>query len=173
MTVLRCVFGVLIALVTLFGLVACGSVSPIDTLTPSQLSATRERALRRLSLATAYYEQRQNDVALKEVRAALQIDPNYADAYSLLGLIHQRASAPELAQQSFEHALQLAMQPPVDSENLAAIAHNYGWFLYEQDRFVQAKFRFEQALSQPRYRDINKTTQAMALCEQRARVRGG
>ncbi len=161
------VVGVLFASVC--GLNACGSTSPqLDTLTQAEPDSTRQRAMRRLSLASAYYEQNQNDVAQQEVRAALQIDPNYADAYSLLGLIHQRTNAPVLAQQSFQKALQLASQAPVRSAELGAIQHNYAWFLCEQNRFDQAQDQFAQALSQPGYASADKTNKAIAFCKQRA-----
>ncbi len=152
---------------------ACGSATfQLDALTQAQPSATRERAMRRLSLATAYYEQNQTEVAQQEVRAALQIDPQFAEAYSLLGLIHQREKAPALAQQSFEQAVALASKLPVRSAELAAIQHNYGWFLCEQNQFVQAQAQFANALSQPNYRYADKTTKAVVLCQQRASAQG-
>ena len=158
-----------VCVAALCGFSACGSATvQLDVLTQAQPSATRERAMRRLSLATAYYEHNQTEVAQQEVRAALQIDPQFAEAYSLLGLIHQRENTPKLAQQSFEQALQLASMPPVHPAELAAIQHNYGWFLCEQNQFVQAQAQFANALSQPTYRYANKTTQAVALCQQRA-----
>ena len=158
-----------VVLLAACGLSACSTAAlKLDTLTLAEPDSTRQRAIRRLSLASAYYEQNQNTVAQQEVRAALQIDPNYADAYSLLGLIHQRANAPVLAQQSFEQALQLASMPPVRSAELAAIQHNYGWFLCEQNRFAQANAQFERALSEPTYRQADKTRQAMAFCQNRA-----
>ncbi len=130
-------------LAALGGLNACSSAAPqLDTLTQVQPDSTRQRAMRRLSLATAYYEQNQNDVAQQEVRAALQIDPQFADAYSLLGLIHQRENAPALAQQSFEQAVALASKLSVRAAELAAIQHNYGWFLCEQNRFAPAHAQF-------------------------------
>jgi len=158
-----------VGMLAVMGLSACGSVAfQLDALTQAEPSATRERAMRRLSLATAYYEHNQIDVAQQEVRAALQIDPQFADAYSLLGLIHQRNNAPQLAQQSFEQALQLALMPPARPAELAAIQHNYGWFLCEQNQFTQAQTQFANALSQPSYRYADKTTKAVALCQQRA-----
>ena len=150
---------------------ACGSATfQLDALTPAEPSATRERAMRRLSLATAYYEQNQNTFAVQEVRSALQIDPQFAQAYSLLGLIHQRDNAPQLAQQSFEQALQLASITPVRTAELAEIQHNYGWFLCEQNQFAKAQVQFDSALSQANYRYADKTAKAMALCQQRALV---
>jgi type IV pilus assembly protein PilF len=148
---------------------SCGSTSKqLDALTQVEPDSTRQRAMRRLSLASAYYEQNQNDVAQQEVRAALQIDPNFADAYSLLGLIHQRANAPVLAQQSFEQALQLASQAPLRAAEWGAIQHNYGWFLCEQNRFPEAQTQFERAVSQPGYASADKTNKAIAFCKQRA-----
>lgn len=158
-------------LALLAGLSACSTAAPqLDTLTRAEPDSTRQRAMRRLSLASAYYEQNQNEVAQQEVRAALQIDPNYADAYSLLGLIHQRAKAPVLAQQSFEQALQLATQPPLRVNELAAIQHNYGWFLCEQNRFTEAQTQFDRALSQSGYASADKTHKAIEFCKKRAAV---
>jgi len=160
---------VCVLIAAVWGLGACSSPSKqLDTLTQAEPNSTRQRAMRRLSLASAYYEQNQIDVAQQEVRAALQIDPNYAEAYSLLGLIHQRANAPVLAQQSFEQALQLASQAPVRFAELGAIQHNYGWFLCEQHRFAEAQTQFENALTQTGYPNVDKTNKAIVFCKQRA-----
>jgi type IV pilus assembly protein PilF len=156
-------------LAALCGLNACSSATPqLNSLTHAEPDSTRQRAIRRLSLASAYYEQNQNEVAQQEVRAALQIDPYYAEAYGLLGLIHQRTNAPVLAQQSFEQALQLASRAPVRASELASIQHNYGWFLCEQNRFTDAQVQFDRALSQPGYAHADKTNHAIAFCNSRA-----
>jgi type IV pilus assembly protein PilF len=158
-----------LVLATLVGLSACTIATPhLDTLTQPEPDNTRQRAMRRLSLASAYYEQNQNDVAQQEVRAALQIDPKFAEAYSLLGLIHQREKAPALAQASFEQAIVLASRPPVHGAELAAIQHNYGWFLCEQNQFAAAQTQFNRALAESSYRQADKTRQAMGLCKDRA-----
>jgi type IV pilus assembly protein PilF len=140
----------------------------LDTLTTPEPDSVRQRAARRLALATAYFEQNQNTVAQQEVRAALQIDANYAEAYSLLGLIHQRDNAPALAEQSFEQALQLASMPPLRPSELASVQHNYGWFLCQQNSFAQAQTQFARALSQAGYNQAGKTWMTSALCQLRA-----
>jgi type IV pilus assembly protein PilF len=151
------------------GLSACVSSSTqIDMLTQAEPDSTRQRAMRRLNLASAYYEQNQNDVAQQEVRAALQIDPQFAEAYSLLGLIHQRDNAPGLAQQSFEQAIELASVSPLNAAELSAIQHNYGWFLCQYNRFTEAQTQFQLAVSQSSYRQIDKTRNAMGICQARA-----
>lgn len=154
----------------LFGsLVACGSThSSLDALTVPELNSTQQRAMQRLNLATAYFEQGQNEVAQQEARAALKIDPKSAQAYSLLGLIHQRDNAAQLAQQSFEQALVLASAPPVRGAELAAIEHNYAWFLCQQHRIAEARRHFERALAQASYRETDKTLKAIAFCQTRA-----
>ena len=149
-------------------LVACGTAnSSLDALTTPELNSTQQRAMQRLNLATAYYEQGQNEVAQQEVRAALKIDPKSAQAYSLLGLIHQRDNAPQLAQQSFEQAVVLASAPPVRGAELAAIEHNYAWFLCQQHRIAEARKYFERALAQASYRETDKTLKAIAFCQTR------
>lgn len=150
-------------------LVACGtSQSTLDTLTYAEFDSTQQRAMRRLNLASAYYEQGQNAVAQQEVRAALKIDPASAQAYSLLGLIHQRDNAPQLAQQSFEQALLFASKSPVRGDQLGSIEHNYAWFLCQQNRFADAHVHFDKALAQPSYRQADKTLKAIEFCQARA-----
>ena len=164
---MRAMWGISILLA--LGMVACSaSKSTLDTLTNPELDTTQQRAMLRLNLASAYYEQGQNTVAQQEVRAALKIDPNSAEAFSLLGLIHQRDNAPQLAQQSFEHALVLASTPPMRGNQLASIEHNYAWFLCQQNRFADAQVHFDKALAQPSYRQTDKTLKAIGFCQARA-----
>jgi type IV pilus assembly protein PilF len=154
------------------GLQACQSslhntrAAHLDTLTSPEPDAQRQRAMRRLALAAAYFEQNQSEAALQEARAALQIDPVYAQAFSLIGLIHQRDNSPALAQSSFEQALQLAAQAP--AADLAEVQHNYGWFLCQQNRFEDAQAQLMQAVPQPGYRQVAKSWMALGLCQLRA-----
>ncbi len=171
----------LIQTVALFALVlgvlslqACRSpmrdarTAQLDALTAPEPDAQRERAMRRLALASAYFEQNQSTAALQEARAALQIDATYPQAFSLIGLIHQRANAPALAQQSFEQALELASQPPATPLDLAEVQHNYGWFLCQQDRFELAQTQLMQAVAQPGYPQGAKSWMVLGVCQLRA-----
>ncbi|CAN1521186.1 PilF Tfp pilus assembly protein PilF [Burkholderiaceae bacterium] len=165
---------VLALILCAMGLQACQSsgqtarATQLDTLTSPEPDAQRQRAMRRLALASAYFEQNQSEAALQEARASLQIDPAYAQAFSLIGLIHQRANSPALAQSSFEQALQLAVQVPAIPADLAEVQHNYGWFLCQQDRFDAGQAQLMQALSQPGYRQVAKSWMALGLCQLRA-----
>ena len=157
-------------LCTCLALTACVSpdTSRLDALTTPETHPLRERALRRLTLATAYFEQGQNTPALQEVRAALQIDPGFADAYNLLGLIHQREGAPQLAEPSFQQAVQLASSDAALSATLASAQHNLGWFLCEQNRFSEAHTQLNRALTHVAYRHPGKTWMALGVCQYKA-----
>ena len=135
----------------------------VDELTPTQPDATRQRAMRRLSLASAYFEQGQNDAAMSEARAALQIDAQYAQAYNLVGLLHQRAGAANLAEPSFAQALQWAK--PAEQGD---IEHNYAWFLCQEKRYTDAQAHFARALAQPGYTQRSKTWMSQGVCQLRA-----
>jgi type IV pilus assembly protein PilF len=165
--------GVLSVLGLLFSMAFCAHGAPqLDVLTQAEPDATRQRAMRRLNLASAYYEQGQNLVAQQEVRAALLIDADFAEAYSLLGLIHQREHAPGLAESSFEQALQLALKPPVRSAELASIQHNYGWFLCSQNRFSDGQDQLTRAVGQVGYRQASKSWMALGVCQVRSGTQG-
>src|SRR5262249_26762882 len=59
-----------------------------DLPTSSDQTDSQKRARIRLQLAVGYYEQRQMPVALDEIKQALLADPNFAEAYSMRGLIY-------------------------------------------------------------------------------------
>ena len=71
------------------------------------LSEQRRRARIRLELAATYYQQANYAVALQELRQALEIDPNYAQALGMLGLVNMDLGENARAEESFQRALQL------------------------------------------------------------------
>lgn len=147
-------------------LMACANgPRALDALAPPEPDAQRQRAMRRLQLATAYYVQHQDDVAQQEARAALEIDPRYAEAYGLLALVHQRLGAPALAEQSHQRALSLAQAGAASPGEWAAMAHNYGWFLCQQGRFAEGQVQLQAALVTPGYLAADKTRQALQACQ--------
>jgi hypothetical protein len=65
---------------------------------------------------SVYYEKKHNEVASQDMRAELQIDPDYA------------------VTNAFLHAI-----------NLVAIQHKSSWFSYKQNRFLVTQFHLERA----------------------------
>jgi type IV pilus assembly protein PilF len=117
----------------------------------------RKRAAIRLQLAATYYQKGQFNVALEEVQRALQLDPNYADAHGLLGLINMDLGKQSEAETNFQRALQL------DGEN-PEILNNYGWFLCQSGRERQSLDYFRRAAAAKTYPTPAMPLQNAGLC---------
>lgn len=166
---LRLCFALLLGSVALLQLSACVNPprvaqppSPTEDLaTDSDETPLRKRARLRLELAVSYFDQGQTKVALDEVKQALTLDPSYAEAHNLRGLIYLRLNDYRLAEDSFKQSLLLS---PRDGN----VLHNYGWLMCQQVRYSEASTAFAQALASPSYKDRGKTFMAQGLCEERA-----
>jgi len=123
-------------------------------------SEQRRRAQIRLELGAGHYQQGNYAQALEELRSALAADPDYAQAYGLLGLVYMDLNDRARAEESFERALRLA---PADSELL----NNHGWFLCQTDRPREALARFETVLKDPLYATPARTLHNAGICSLR------
>jgi type IV pilus assembly protein PilF len=156
----------------LFGavLVACSSTT---TTTPSMSDSTasnvdikkrdggptdnRKRATIRLQLAVGYYQDGKYAIALDELKQALTLDPNFADAHTVLAMVYTELHQDSLAEESFQRALQLEPGNP-DLNN------NYGWYLCQHGREKQSLTFFENALKDPLYTQKAKPLQNAGVC---------
>ena len=132
-----------------------------DIVTDSDEPDIRRRARLRLELASGYFEQGQTNVALDELKQALVVDPNFADAYNLRGLVYMRLNDIPLAEDSFRRALTLN---PRDAD----AAHNYGWLLCQQARYRESSQLFAQAIANPTYSSQAKSLMTLGICQVRA-----
>lgn len=135
---------------------ASASVVPAAT----NESEERRRARIRLELAANYYQQGNYQVALDELRQALQVDPGYAAAYGVLGLVYRDLGDLDRAQDSFLRGLQIAPGDP-DLNN------NYGWFLCQTGRERQSIEFFMRALKDPLYPTPAKPLHNAGICSMR------
>ena len=126
----------------------------------------RRRARLRLELAVGYFQAGQTAVALEEAKQSLVIDPKFADAYNLRGLIYMRLDEAALAEDSFRRAIALNPREP-------NTLHNYGWLLCQQGRHGDASAQFALALAVPGYADKAKTLMTQGLCQVKAGDRAG
>lgn len=161
-------WGACLALAAVAGLSGCATNEPVgmhgnqpDIVTDSDEPEARKRARIRLELAIGYFEQGQTTVALDEIKQALVVDPAYAEAYNLRGLIYMRLNDLRLAEESFRRAMALN---PRD----ANVTHNYGWLLCQQARYPESFQAFAQAIANPTYGGRAKTWMAQGLCQTRA-----
>lgn len=132
-----------------------------DPVTDSDETPQRKRARLRMELAVNYFSDGRTEIALDEIKQALAIDPQYAAAFNLRGLVLMRLGESRSAEDSFRRALALS---PRDGDTL----HNLGWLQCQQNRFPEAQQSFQQALALPGYGGPAKTLMAMGLCQARA-----
>lgn len=141
---------------------ACVSVPPAgEARADTDPSSADKRARVRLELASAYFGRGQLSTALDEVKVALAAKPDLAEAFNLRGLIYSGMGEPQLAEQSYQRALQLA---PRDGDTL----HNHGWFLCQQRRYDEGDVQFAAAMAAPQYLDGARTAMARGICQARA-----
>lgn len=129
--------------------------------TESDQTTAERRARVRLELASAYFARGQANTALDEIKLALAAKADLQEAFNLRGLVYASMGELQLADQSFQRALQLN---PRDGDTL----HNYGWFLCQQRRFDAADQQFVAAMAAPQYVEGPRTLLAQGLCHARA-----
>lgn len=160
MTVRRSVWlGIsLLSAILLLGCAARPAVAPDSELATSfDKTDNQKRARIRLQLAIGYYQQGQLNVALDEVKLALQTDPNLADAYSMAALIYMDQGETRQAEENFMRALRLAPNDP-------DLSNNYGWFLCQNGRAHQSIPYFEAALRSKTYQSPAKALNNAGTC---------
>lgn len=123
----------------------------------STQSDTRRRATIRMQLAVSYYQDGKFAIALDELKEALRLDPNFADAHGVLALVYVELRENALAEQSFRRALQIE---PANSD----INNNYGWYLCQNGREKESLDYFEAALKNPLYRQPARPLQNAGVC---------
>jgi type IV pilus assembly protein PilF len=147
-----------LALALATALAGCKTTTTVTTTSDSAQAAgaksegdPHKRAEVRVQLASGYYRKGLVDVALKEATDATQIDPGYAPAYGLLGLIYMDLGQNHQAEDSFRRALQLDPNDPEQN-------NNFGWFLCRTHHERDALPYFDRAAANKLY-----PTPAMAL----------
>lgn len=127
---------------------------------PAMDADLRNRARIRTELAAGYYQQRNYQTALDEVRQAIALDGDYAPAHGVLALIRMDLGESAAADESFKRALKIA---PRDAE----LNNNYGWFLCQNGKEQQAFAYFKTALTDPLYRTPALALANAGLCAMR------
>jgi len=98
-----------------------------------------------VQLASAYLQRNQFEAALQKLNKALDNDPDYAPAHTVMALLQERLGNLTRAGQHYETAAGL------DSENAGA-QNNYGTYLCRNGQAEEAQKYFTLALENPLYR---------------------
>ena len=77
--------------------------------------------------------------ALSQLSRAIEIFPKYADAYQRRGFIYNQMKKPDLAEKDYREALVYNPTHPI-------VYNNYGTLCFDQRRYDEAKFYFQQAV---------------------------
>lgn len=128
-------------------LTACAPLPPGGPARPTSGGASGQENLSakiHTELGAGYYARGQYAVALEELHKAFEAEPNYAPAFSILGLVRAELREDREAEAAFRRALELR---PGFSE----AENNFGFFLCRRGRIDEALGYFEAALKNPLY----------------------
>jgi len=114
-----------------------------------------------VNLGVAYLRNGQEAVALKKLKKALSLDPNYAPAHNVIALLYERLGETKLAGEHFHKAVRLEPQNPY-------IHNALGSYLCKQAKYQEAEVEFESALSNPLYPTPWVAMTNAGLCAERA-----
>lgn len=140
--------------------VACTSSNP-SSLNEGKpvVSDPLSRARVHTELAALYYQQGSMKTALDELGNAIKIDPQYAPAYNMLGLVYMQLGEQTLASTNFQKAVSLAPNDP-------DIRNNYGLFLCDTHQYQQGLSQLDIALANPLYMTPVRALDNAARCAQ-------
>ena len=151
-----CVVAACLALL-LVGCSMTGGSGQEELRTSSDMTDTQNRASIRLQLAAGYYQQKQWEVALDEIKKALAVEPNNADAYIIRAMIYMEMGEMPLAEDNFKRAMGI-------SPNNPDLANNYGWFLCQTGQEAKAIPYFEAAVKTRNYQTPDKALNNAGVC---------
>jgi type IV pilus assembly protein PilF len=96
-------------------------------------------------LGQRYMEQGKLEIAMENLKKALEYDPNYVDAHTVIGVLFERIGNAKAAEEHYAKAAELAPKSG-DANN------NYGQFLCATGRYDQAQQYFTKAMADPFYK---------------------
>jgi type IV pilus assembly protein PilF len=123
-------------------------------------TAVTARARAHTDLGAAYLQQGKYEIALSEFNEATQIDPNYALAYSGLGLVYAALGEDAKADANYKKSIELQ---PKSSES----HNNYGSFLCSRKRYDESIKHFLEAVKNPLYSTPHLAYANAGICSAR------
>ncbi len=129
---------------------------------PIKSDEDRERAVQIYTdLGLGYLKQGNLELALDKLQRALEIDDKRVEAHHYIAAVYSQLEEPELAEKHYVKAIDLSPEDP-------QLLNNYGAYLCERSRFVDAEKYFLQAANAKRYRSPELAYENIALCATRS-----
>ncbi|HTT07201.1 MAG TPA: type IV pilus biogenesis/stability protein PilW [Gammaproteobacteria bacterium] len=142
--------------------------NPAKSETPEATSKPANNHLAEIytQLGIEYMNNGQNEVAMKKLQRALEIDSNYALAHNAMGLLDARLGENEKALASFKRALDISPNDP-------NILNNYGLFLCRAGKAAEGQEQFALALKNPLYQNPEIAYTNAGICAEQQKDPAG
>lgn len=125
-------------------LAACGGGSAGGIKKQDGATQKQEAARTRTDLGQKYMQQGKLEIALENLTKALEYDPSYVDAHTVIAVLYETINEPVKAGEHYKRATELKVKG-------GAEANNYGWFLCREGRYDESQAYFDRALADPFY----------------------
>lgn len=126
-------------------LAACASGGGGGGVQSDRKNQNRDAASANTQLGQSYMKQGKYELALEKLQRALQIDPGFVDAHTVIAVLYENIGELKEAEQHYRKASQL--KPKGGAE-----ANNYGAFLCKLKRVDEAEQYFQRAMADPFYK---------------------
>ena len=126
----------------LLALSACSTTQTNSKVDAEKQAESKSAVL--INLGLAYAERGQNQVAMDQYNRALMINPDSFDAHTAIANLYESIDQPELAEQHYKKAIELAPDNP-------STLNNYGKYLCNKGQYAEAGEYFIKAAETPLY----------------------
>jgi type IV pilus assembly protein PilF len=97
-----------------------------------------------VEMGVAYMRDKQDGVAMKKLKKAIELDSKYPEAHNVIAILYEKLGQSNLAGKHYDQAVELDGKDPF-------IRNARGSFYCRRGRFEDANHDFEKALSNPLY----------------------
>ncbi len=126
-------------------LTACITTKGGAHLSDNKTDKKEDAARVRVELGQRYMEQGKLELALDNLQKALQYDPNFVDAHTVIAVLYERIGNLKAAEENYARAAELDPKSGVTN-------NNYGQFLCAQGKYDQAQTYFTRGMQDPFYK---------------------
>lgn len=145
---------VIVAGLSLFGLAGC--VTNSESVFTEK--ASPEKSLeRRVELARKYIGQGDWVNAKRNLKVAVEVDPDNAEVHEAFALVYQSTGEYELAEQSYDTAIKI-------NDDFSRARNNYAVFLFSQQRYQEAEDQLEFVVQDTLYNARPRAYLNLGLC---------
>ncbi len=136
------------AAVLCLALNACVTTNSGTRLSDSPRNKREQAAKVRVELGQRYMQEGKLELALDNLKKALQYDDDSADAHTVIAVLFERIGNLKAAEKHYARAVEL--KPKSGNTN-----NNYGQFLCAEGKYLQAEKYFSVAMQDPFYKTLD------------------